>query len=295
LKVLVFGAGGQVGQALRMTSPFPDAAFVDRSGADLREPEALRRAIDAASPALVINAAAVTAVDRAEADPATAFAVNEEAPAAMAIACAARGARLIQLSTDYVFDGSLRRPYRPDDAARPLNVYGASKLAGEQRLRETPGLKYLILRTAWVYSHLGKNFFNTMLDLGQLHGQVRVVADQVGSPTSVWTLAEAIWRAARLPDCGGTAHFTDSAAVSRIEFARAIFSAAAAVGLPCGDVTVEAISSTQFAQQHPGCARRPGYSVLDSADFRRRIGFGSCDWLVALRAAVGRLAGVAHA
>ena len=231
MRVLVFGAGGQLGQALRSTTPYPGALFLDRAGADLRDRGSIAQALHATRPELVINAAAYTAVDRAESDAPEAYAVNEAGPAALAAGCAALGARLIHLSTDHVFDGDAQRPYRPVDATNPRNVYGASKLAGEQRVRETPALSHLIIRTSWLYSNLGQNFLLAMLNIARRGERPRVVADQVGSPTSAWTLADAIWRATRLPDCLGTAHFTDGGAVTRHEFAAAIFEQAAARGL----------------------------------------------------------------
>ena len=294
MKVLVFGARGQVGQILRMTSPFPDAVFLDRAAVDLEDRAAIARALLAARPQVVINAAALTAVDRAEAEPSLAHAVNEAAPAAMAAACAGLGARLIHLSTDYVFDGGLRRPYRPDDLPHPCNVYGASKLAGERRVRETRGLSHLILRTSWVYSHLARNFFFTVLELARRGGQLRVVADQISSPTSAWTLAQAIWRAARLPDCIGTAHFTDGAAISRHQFALGILESAAERSLPFGQVPVDAITSEQFSKENAAVAPRPKYSVLDATEFRARIGAEAPDWKRELRAVMDRYAGEHH-
>jgi dTDP-4-dehydrorhamnose reductase len=294
LKILVFGARGQVGQVLRMTSPYPDAVFLDRAGVDLEDRAAITRALVAMRPQVVINAAALTAVDRAEAEPSLAYAINEAAPAAMAAACAELGARLIHLSTDYVFDGALRRPYRPDDLPHPCNVYGASKLAGEQRVRETRGLSHLILRTSWVYSHLARNFFFTVLELARRGGQLRVVVDQIGSPTSAWALSQAIWRVTRLPDCIGTAHFTDGAAISRHEFALGILAAAAERGLPCGQVAVDAITSEQFSKENPAVAPRPKYSALDATEFRAQLGVEAPDWKRELRAVMDRHVGEHH-
>ena len=278
MKVLVFGARGQVGEALRRTSPFDDVIFLDRAAADLTDHHAIERALHSAMPDVVINAAAFTSVDSAEGHTAEAFAVNEHAPAALAAHCLALGARLVHLSTDYVFDGSSARAYLPDDAAKPLNTYGRSKLAGEERIRATQGLDFLILRTAWVYSGHGRNFLRTMLDVALSRHELRVVSDQIGSPTSARTLAAAIWLVAGRTDIQGTMHFTDGGEVNRREFAEAILIAAHRRSLPVGAVTIEEITSEQFAIDNPGTAHRPRYSALDSRELRGRIGLPDCGW-----------------
>jgi dTDP-4-dehydrorhamnose reductase len=294
LKIVVFGAGGQVGQVLRATTPHADTVFLDRAAVDLRDRGAIERAIAERRPELVINAAAFTSVDGAEADPDTAYAVNEAAPATMAAACAALGARLIHLSTDYVFDGAARRPYRPDDIARPVNTYGASKLAGEQRVRQAPGLRSLVIRTSWVYSPFARNSFFGFLERAGPQARLRIVDDQVGSPTSAWTLVEAIWRVAHMPDFSGLVHFTDGGSVTRHQFVAALFAAAGACGLPVKGVVIEPVSSAQYQREHPESAARPAYSVLDSSEFRRHIGLGTLEWKAALRAAMERYVGMRH-
>jgi dTDP-4-dehydrorhamnose reductase len=294
LKVLVFGARGQVGQVLRATCPHAEAVFLDRATADLRDLRAVERTIAQTRPQLVINAAAYTSVDGAESEPDAAYAVNEAAPAAMATACAALDARLLHLSTDYVFDGATRRPYRPGDLARPINTYGASKLAGERRIRATAGLRYLVIRSSWIYSQFARNSFFALLERARPGESLRIVDDQVGSPTSAWSLADAIWRAARLPDCAGLVHFNDGASVTRHEFFVAIFATAAACGMPVGEVVIEPICTAEFQAGHPSAAARPAYSVLDSSEFRRQIGLGTPDWKAALRAAMERYVGTRH-
>jgi dTDP-4-dehydrorhamnose reductase len=295
LKVLVFGARGQVGQVLRATSPFADATFLDRAAVDVCDGAAIEHIIAELRPELVINATAFTAVDAAESDPGSAYAVNEAAPAAMASACAAIDARLVHLSTDYVFDGTARRPYRPDDAARPLNVYGASKLAGEVRIRKQPGLRHLVIRTSWVYSQYARNSFFSLLERARPGDRLRIVNDQVGSPTSAWSLAEAIWRAARCADCAGVVHFNNGGAVSRHRFFVAMFAAATACGLPVGEVVIEPISTTEYLAEHVAVAARPAYSVLDSSDFRRQIGLETLDWKVAMLETMERYMQTRHA
>jgi dTDP-4-dehydrorhamnose reductase len=201
---------------------------------------------------------------------------------------------MLHLSTDYVFDGAARRPYRPDDLARPVNTYGASKLAGERRVRQTPGLRHLVIRSSWVYSQYARNSFFALLEHARPGQRLRIVDDQVGSPTSAWTLADAIWRAALLPECSGIAHFTDGGAASRHEFFVAIFVAAAACGLPVDPATIEPVSTAQFQAGHPSAAARPAYSVLDSSEFRRQIGLGTPDWRATLHAAMERYVEARH-
>lgn len=294
MRVLVFGARGQVGQVLRATAPWPDATFLDRAAVDLRDTAAIEGAVSRARPELVINAAAYTSVDGAESDADAAYAVNEAAPAAMASACAGLGARLLHLSTDHVFDGSARRPYRPDDVARPVNTYGASKLAGELCIRRTPGLRHLVIRTSWVYSQFARNSFFTLLERAGPREHLRIVDDQIGSPTSAWTLADALWRAAVRPDCAGVAHFNDGGSVTRHEFFVALFAAAADCGLPVDGVEIEPVSTARFQAEHPTAAARPAYAVLDSRDFRRQIGLEATDWKAALRETMQRYVGKRH-
>ena len=287
MKVLVFGAGGQLGQVLRRTTPYRDAIFLDRAAVDLRDRGAIERALHGARPELVINAAAYNAVDRAESEGALAHAINESAPAAMAGTCSALGARFIHLSTDYVFDGAISRPYRPDDVANPCNAYGRSKLAGERQVHAA-GAAHLVIRTAWVYSEVGRNFLPTILERARTTPRLRVVADQVGSPTSAWTLADAIWRAARRADCVGTVHFTDGAELSRYDFVTAIVDAARARGLFQEPVVVEPVSTEQYTAENPVTTTRPAYSVLDSSGFRRQLELKNMDWKEALHAVMDR-------
>lgn len=287
MKVLVFGAGGQLGQVLRRTTPYRDAMFLDRAAVDLRDRGAIERALQEARPELVINAAAYNAVDRAESESALAHAINESAPATMAGTCSALGARFIHLSTDYVFDGAISRPYRPDDVANPRNTYGRSKLAGERQVHAA-GAAHLVIRTAWVYSEVGRNFLPTILERARNHPRLRVVSDQVGSPTSAWTLADVIWRAARRADCVGTVHFTDGAELSRYDFVTAIIEVARARGLLPAPVVIEPVSTAQYAAENPATTTRPAYSVLDSSGLRRQLELKDMDWKEALHAVMDR-------
>src|SRR5690606_31266279 len=211
LRILLLGANGQVGTELRRSLvPLGELAVATRDGrladgatcevADFDDPDGLARLVTKVAPDVVVNAAAHTAVDRAESEPDAAFRANAHAPAAIAGACVARDALLVHYSTDYVFDGSASRPYREDDPTSPLGVYGASKLAGENAIVES-GVRHMIFRTAWVYAAHGRNFLLTMLRLASERDELRVVADQVGSPTSAAHIADStaaiLWQGPR--------------------------------------------------------------------------------------------------
>ena len=190
MRVLVTGAGGQVGRELVATAPATAVVVaLERSALDITQPAAVRERVQSLQADVVINAAAYTAVDAAEGDPVSAYAVNGEGAANLASAAAACSARLIHLSTDFVFDGKQSRPYRPEDAPAPLNVYGASKLEGERQVLALCGHRGLIIRTAWVYSVHGRNFVKTVLRLLQEREELGVIFDQVGTPTWARTLA----------------------------------------------------------------------------------------------------------
>ena len=239
--IVVFGAGGQVGQSLQRAaaSAGRTLAAIDRAGADITNTAAIDAALDRAAVALpqtvVINAAAYTAVDRAETERERAFAVNRDGAGLIAAACRRRKLPLIHLSTDYVFDGATDRPWREDDATAPLNQYGLSKLAGEVAVR-TAHADAVVLRTAWVYSPFGSNFIKTMLQLATNRRTIDVVDDQIGSPTAGWMIAEALMALTdRLADAGaatpfGIYHFAGAGAVSRFTLAQAVFAEAARHG-----------------------------------------------------------------
>lgn len=268
MRSLVFGQTGQVARELARLAP--DARFLSRAEADLADPEACARAIRDCD--VVINAAAWTAVDKAETEEAAATVVNGAAPAAMARACAAKGLPFLHVSTDYVFDGAGERPFRPDDPTGPLNAYGRSKLAGEIGIRAAGG-NHLILRTSWVVSAHGMNFVKTMLRLGRERESLNVVADQIGGPTSAADIARALLTAARaMADGarGGTHHFAGAPDTSWADFARAIMAGA---GLPCriNDIPTSA---------YPTPARRPLNSRLDCSGLP--FGISRPDWRAGL-------------
>ncbi|THD85376.1 dTDP-4-dehydrorhamnose reductase [Aliigemmobacter aestuarii] len=280
MTLLVFGKTGQVARELARIAP--EARFMGRDEADLMQPDACQAAILAVRPDLVINAAAWTAVDRAEVEETAAGVVNGTAPGAMAGACARLGIPFLHVSTDYVFDGAGDRPFAPDHPTGPLGAYGRTKLAGEAAVRAS-GAAHLILRTSWVFSVHGANFVKTMLRLGAERESLTVVADQIGGPTPAAGIAAtllACGRAMRAGHPGGTHHYSGAPDVSWAEFARAIMAEA---GLSC---EVRDIPSSDY----PTHARRPLNSRLDCSSLERGFGIGRPDWRAALRDVIRELA-----
>jgi dTDP-4-dehydrorhamnose reductase len=285
MRILLFGANGQVGHELRRSlAPLGELVCTTRSGklpdgagcevADFDAPATLPVLIERIAPDLVVNAAAYTAVDRAEDDRDAAFRANAEAPGAIADACARRNTVLVHYSTDYVFDGTATRPYREDDPTCPLGVYGASKLAGEQAIQAS-GARHLIFRTAWVYAAHGNNFLRTMLRLAADRDELRVVADQVGTPTSAALIADVT--AVAIPGLSGRSgvwHLTARGSCSWHGFAEAIFARAQASGLVARAPTVVPITTADYPTQ----ARRPAYSCLDTTKLRRDFALDLPEW-----------------
>jgi dTDP-4-dehydrorhamnose reductase len=286
MKVLITGAGGQVGQALVGNAP-DDVELVPTSRAmlDITDEKAVNELILRRRPDLVINAAACTSVDRAETEPALAREVNEIGARIVAAAASSIGARLIQISTDYVFDGASSTPYSTDATPAPLGVYGATKLAGERAVLETLGEGAIVLRTAWVYSMTGHNFLLTMLRLIQEEASVRVVSDQIGQPTAAESVARAAWALGRAPDLHGIFHWTDSGTASWYDFAVAIAEGAAAAELIADPATIIPITSGEY----PTKARRPPYSVLDTRKTVSALGIVPPNWRDSLRRVLGGL------
>jgi dTDP-4-dehydrorhamnose reductase len=282
MKVLVFGRTGQVARELiRRVPSGVELISLGREQADLADPAACARVIAELDADVVVNAAAWTAVDRAEAEEAAAHVVNADAPTAMARACAAKGQPFVHISTDYVFDGTGTTPFRPDDLTGPLGAYGRTKLAGEIGVRNAGGV-HLILRTSWVVSAHGNNFVKTMLRLGAERPELKVVADQVGGPTSAASIADAVFVAAQaLVDgaAGGTHHFTGAPDVSWAEFAREIMRVA---NLPAH---VLDIPSSDF----PTPAQRPLNSRLDGTSFGSAFAISRPNWRRDLAAIVAEL------
>lgn len=280
VKTLIVGAGGQIGTSLVKTAPAAvSVTALDHADLDITDKDAVSRVVADAHPDVLINAAAYTAVDGAESDAARAHQVNGEGAGNLAFAAQRHDARFIHISTDFVFDGTQSRPYAPADPANPVSAYGASKLAGEQRVREILGERTLILRTAWVYASKGANFVNTMLRLMRERERLNVVFDQVGSPTWAMSVAEVIWAAAVHPSAAGIYHWTDAGVASWYDFAVAIGEEASVLGLL--QRTAEVIPI--LTQAYPTPARRPAYSVLDCGSAEQGFRLRPAHWRVNLR------------
>jgi dTDP-4-dehydrorhamnose reductase len=291
MRLLVTGTQGQVARALIERGAAEGVAIetLGRPAYDLLEPSGIAEGIAAASAEVVVNAAAYTAVDKAESEPDIAMRINRDAAGAIAQAAAKRGLPVIQLSTDYVFDGTLDRPYREDDTVGPVSVYGAAKLAGERAVAAA-NPAHVILRTAWVYSPFGANFVKTMLRLGETRTTVNVVADQWGSPTSALDVADAILEIARRlraaprdPSLYGVFHLVGSGEATWAEFAKAIFAEAERLGR--SPVGVAPIATSDY----PTRARRPANSRLDTARLQEVYGIRLPDWRASLAPCVARL------
>ncbi len=273
MRLLIFGQTGQVARELARARP--DARFLSREEADLADPTACARIIAASNANAIINAAAHTAVDRAETEANLAFQINGAAPTEMAKAAAEKGIPFIHISTDYVFGGQGTQARAPDDPLKPLGVYGQSKLAGEAGVRAAGGA-HVILRTSWVISAHGSNFVKTMLRLSNTHNVLRVVADQIGGPTPAAAIAETVVNIATQlvahPERTGTYHFAGTPDVSWADFARAIFADAGR------DVSVEDITT----EDYPTPAKRPQNSRLDCASLERAFGITRPNWRAGL-------------
>jgi dTDP-4-dehydrorhamnose reductase len=301
MKILLLGADGQLGYELhRACAPLGQVLPSTLSGlmpgrqrcaqADFSQPGAVAALVRAQQPQLVLNAVAHTAVDRAEDEPELAHRINAEAVAELAAACRESGARLVHYSTDYVFGGRTDRPWREDDPTTPLAVYGTSKLAGEQAVRES-GCAHLVLRTAWVYGARGQNFLRTALRLAAERDEVRIVNDQVGCPTPArWLASLTAMMLARAANGGtlqdGTWHAVASGACSWHDFAAAIFSEARAAGLVERTPRLIGIPSSEY----PAKAKRPPDSRLDTDKLFADFGLRLPDWRVGLHEVIGELA-----
>ncbi len=275
MKALVTGVSGQLGKALLARRPEGwTCVAVDRARLDLADADAIARLVDAEQPDLVFNAAAYTAVDRAESEPELAMAINAQAPAAFARALAGSGKRLVQVSTDFVFDGTSGLGYLPHDAKNPQSVYGVSKSAGEDAV----GGEAIIVRTSWVHAAGGTNFVRTMLRLMRERDELRVVADQIGSPTWATGLAHALWGLAA-KDQPGVWHHRDAGVASWYDFSVAIAEEAQALGLIERIPAIVPIATADY----PTPARRPSFSVLDVSATRAALGDAHIHWRANLK------------
>ena len=280
MRVLITGAAGQVGRALVRGAPADmEVRALTRAELDLTDAGDVRAAIAVFQPDLIINAAAYTAVDKAETEPELAELVNGRGPRLLAqAALAIRGCRLLHVSTDYVFDGRSIQPYKPSDATNPLSVYGRTKLAGESAVLTALGERAAVLRTAWVYAARGRNFVRTMLRLMRELKEVRVVADQHGTPTSADSIARALWALALRPDLHGVLHWTDQGEAEWYSFAVAIAEEGRNLGLLSRPVRVTPIATADY----PTPARRPANSLLDCSESLAKLGLQPVHWRVNL-------------
>jgi dTDP-4-dehydrorhamnose reductase len=302
-RILLTGKDGQVGSELAQLLPrLGEVTALGRQELDLSNIHDIRRAVQHARPTLIVNAAAYTAVDRAEKEEALAHAINADAPAVIAQEAKKIGAVVVHYSTDYVFDGTKRTPYTEDDPTNPISVYGRTKLAGEEAIRAT-GIPHLIFRTAWVYATSGKNFLLTILRLAAEREELRIVSDQFGAPTSSHEIAQATTRVlvdllrkggSSLPEIAGTYNMTASGETTWHEFATTILDdcsklprdlpwfVAATGNRPLVAKRIIAITTADY----PTPARRPAYSVLSNAHFAATFGFTLPAWRSQLTSAL---------
>jgi dTDP-4-dehydrorhamnose reductase len=295
MNILLLGGNGQLGRSFIEQGGLASRgklAVATRDGhrfdggpaetADLSQPETLTRQLDRLQPKVIVNAAAYTAVDRAESEEGLATRINGEAVAVLSEWAAANGALLIHYSTDYVFSGDATAPYAPNAPTAPVGAYGRSKLVGEQALH-TSGAHHLLLRTAWVYAPHGHNFLRTMLRLGAEREEIRIVADQHGSPTDTWLIVQATlaaldkWQEAapvQRDAMNGTHHLVASGSTTWCGFAEAIMQEAQAQGVLARVPRVIPITTAEF----PTPARRPAWSVMDNSGFQQQFGYPLPDW-----------------
>jgi len=279
MQVLLTGSErGQLHWELQRSKPDDVALIVPEPRLDITNESAVSQCVSDCSPDVIINAAAYTAVDKAESDTDAAYAVNEQAVSHLANAAKAARAQLIHVSTDFVFGECKATPLLPDSPVDPVSVYGKSKLAGEQQLRTILPDDSLLVRTAWVYSSHGNNFVKTMLRLMKERGEVGVIADQVGTPTWANSLARALWRGAKLRSTG-VMHWTDAGAASWYDFAQAIMEEGLALGLLDKPATVNPLRTDQY----PTPAARPSYSVLELTSTWDALDMQAAHWRVELR------------
>ena len=274
MKILVTGANGQLGWELQRAKPGDcELTALSRDQLDITDLEQVNNTINSIKPDWIINAAAYTAVDKAESDSEGAYAINADGAANLATAAQASNVRLLHISTDFIFDGKNNRPYLPDDNPNPLGVYGASKLAGEQKVRELLGDETLIIRTAWVYSSHGNNFVKTMLRLMEERDTLGVIEDQVGTPSWAAEIATAIYLSIE-NNLRGVYHWTDTGAASWYDFSVAIYELGQEAGLISNSVTINPIPT----EAYPTPAERPPYSILNKDSLRKAINYTGKHW-----------------
>ncbi len=290
--IVVTGASGQLGQTLtqlwnsgQLSSQF-DFRALDREELDISSPEIVKSALSSLKPAVIVNAAAYTQVDKAETDSDQAFLVNDSAVATLSTWAADNNARLIHISTDFVFDGSSRSPYRPDQQTSPLGVYGRSKLAGEEKARAILNEDATVIRTSWLYSEYGNNFVKTMLRLMQEKDELSVVDDQIGSPSSTHGLAQLIFAMIQSEQFQGVYHWTDGGSISWFEFAQKVQQLALQHGLLNRQIPINPITTIEY----PTPAKRPAFSVLDRSRVLAEFDCEDISWQQRLDAVIKTLA-----
>ena len=276
---MITGANGQLGRELQKLVP-EDVALLSfgHRELDVSDRESVNTLVQQHNPDLIINGAAYTAVDKAENESALCFAVNRTGAENVALAARLVKARLIHISTDFVFDGRKSTPYQPADETAPLGTYGTSKLEGERRVAVILP-ESLIIRTAWLYSTHGNNFVKTMIRLMQDRPELTVVEDQIGTPTWAGGLAQVIWQMIQMPEIQGIYHWTDAGVASWYDFAVAIQEEAIKLGILPREIQIKPISTGEY----PTLARRPPYSVLDKTATRKALGRKGSHWRTNLR------------
>ena len=280
MKVLITGSNGQLGWELQRTAPDNVSLLaLNSKQLDITSQASVNRAIQQFQPDVLINTAAYTAVDKAEKEQEKAFAVNAMGAGIVAESAHNNGVRIIQISTDFIFDGEKSSPYLPEDIPNPLCVYGASKLQGEQKVIEASSNEALILRTGWVYSIHGHNFVKTMLRLMNERDQISVVDDQVGTPTWAKGLADAIWKFVELPELNGTYHWTDAGIASWYDFAELIHSEALKLRILRQRISINPIRTEEYET----AATRPAYSVLDKSGTWSDLQLQSRHWHISMQ------------
>ena len=280
MKTLVLGCNGQLGQSLADTAP-KDVHIIgfDLPDLDITDAAAVLEICRETHPGVIVNAAAYTAVDQAESEHALVTSVNVSGPRNIAAASREIGARLLHISTDFVFDGAASTPYKPDAVTNPLSVYGQTKRSGELAVLEETSGSGVVIRTSWLYSKTGSNFVKTMLRLMGERDKLGVVADQIGSPTWADSLAEVVWAYALSPEQSGLFHWADSGETSWQGFAIAIQKEALSLGLLEKPIPIHAIKT----EDYPTAAARPAYSVLDCSSTQQAINMQPDEWRVNLR------------
>ena len=287
MNVIIFGARGQLGQCLAdIVSSGICAEFLSREDCDLLQPDSIKRTLDKKKPDFFINAAAYTDVDRAESEAEVAHRVNGKAVGAIAEWVSYNRARLIHLSTDFVFDGKSQRPYQINDKMNPLGAYGASKEAGEKQVKELAPKATMVIRTSWVYSEYGSNFVKTMLRLMRESKSLSVVDDQLGSPTYAGSLARIIWTIINMDYFQpGIFHWTDNGTITWYQFACTIQAEATKLGLLNRSIPIKPISTDEY----PTSAKRPAYSALDTSKLEQLTSQRARDWQLNLNYVLNRL------